>query len=254
MNADRPALGIVTPLHDEEASVPELAARILAAGEATGTTFAWVPVDDASTDRTGSLLEALAADPRVRPVRLPANRGQFPATQAGLEAAGAGIVVVLDGDLQDPPEVIPRLVRALEDAGPGTGVAFAVKADRDDPWWVEAGAAALGAVVGLLGGGLPRGAGACCAMRAEVARRVAAARVGQANLSVVVGALGVRWVAVEYRKAARRHGASRVGPAGLVLEALGSLRVAVWTRLGVRGTRLTRRPDPPPPGAPPAST
>ena len=72
-------------------------------------------VDDGSTDGTFATLERLhEADPRVRAVRLKRNFGQHPAMHAGLARIRGAIVVTMDGDLQNPPEDVPRLVEAVE--------------------------------------------------------------------------------------------------------------------------------------------
>src|SRR5207249_5866490 len=80
-----------------------------------GGSFELVFVDDGSTDGTFAALERLhAADPRVRAVRLKRNFGQHPAMHAGLVRARGDAIVTMDGDLQNEPEDIPKLVSALE--------------------------------------------------------------------------------------------------------------------------------------------
>lgn len=223
-------LSIVAPVYNEARILPELVRRCLRAGEACGQSFELVLADDASTDDTVAVLAGLAADSRVRPQRLAANAGQFGATQAGLRAAQGEWVVVLDGDLQDPPELIPRLVATLETAEPPLVAVFAVKSDRDDPRAFMLGQAAFhwlqrhcGAVA------LPPGAGSYCLMRAAVAHRVAAAPLRHANLSAVVAlvahALGGQLGTVSYEKQARYDQQTRVGWRGLIAEALESLQL-----------------------------
>jgi undecaprenyl-phosphate 4-deoxy-4-formamido-L-arabinose transferase len=89
-------------------------------------------VDDGSQDGTFDALERLnAADPRVRAVRFRRNFGQHPAMHAGLTRARGRILVTMDGDLQNAPEDIPRLVAALE---AGADVASGRRAARRDSW------------------------------------------------------------------------------------------------------------------------
>jgi dolichol-phosphate mannosyltransferase len=219
-------LSIVAPLHDEVTIVEELMDRCTLAGEACSVAFEVVLVDDASRDGTGDRIAAREGlDPRVRLVRLARNRGQLGATKAGLARARGAVVVVLDGDLQDPPEVIPSLVQAL---GPAPGdVAFAVKSDRDDPRWFFVGQALFHGAQELLSSArLPKGAGSFCAMHAELAARASRVRVRHANLSAVLAGLRVQGVGLGYRKLARYDGRSRVGPLGLAREAVGSLVLA----------------------------
>ena len=216
-----PSLSVVAPVHDEAAVLRELAARCVAAARSAGEPFEVILVDDASADETPAIAATLG--PEVRVLRLSENRGQLGATLEGLRAARGERVVVLDGDLQDPPELIPALLRALDGAGPGVEVAFAVKTRRDDPAWFLAGRAAYGALARLGAGRPPSGAGSYCAMRRALAARAARVRLRHANLATVLAALGAASVGVPYEKVARYDGASRVGAAGLAREALGSL-------------------------------
>jgi hypothetical protein len=108
-------LSVVVPLKDEEANVGPLVARVR---DALSSLAAWeiVLVDDGSTDGTfAALAAAAAADPRVKVVRLRRNFGQSAATQAGLDAATGDVVVTMDGDLQNDPADIPRLVAKLDE-------------------------------------------------------------------------------------------------------------------------------------------
>src|SRR3954471_5384947 len=101
-------LSVVVPLHNEEGTLRELYTRICAALD--GLPFELVLVDDASRDLTGELLAALAdADPRVRVLHLSRNFGHQAALSAGLEHARGEVVAMLDGDLQDPPELMTRM-------------------------------------------------------------------------------------------------------------------------------------------------
>jgi glycosyltransferase involved in cell wall biosynthesis len=108
-------LSVVVPLKDEEANIGPLVERVRSALQATG---AWelVLVDDGSTDGTfAALSAAAAADSRVKVVRLRRNFGQSAATQAGLDAATGDVIVTMDGDLQNDPADIPRLVAKLDE-------------------------------------------------------------------------------------------------------------------------------------------
>src|SRR2546429_6469245 len=115
--ADLPApdLSIVVTVFNEAASVDELYRRTIAALDAGPRTFELIFVDDGSTDGTFAALERLhGGDPRVRAVRFKRNFGQHPAMHAGLSRARGEVVVTMDGDLQNEPEGIPRLVEAVE--------------------------------------------------------------------------------------------------------------------------------------------
>lgn len=219
------ALSVVVPLHDEAAVVHELATRCAEAAGRTGLDFELVFVDDASQDDTRRLVEALDPALKVRCLPLETNRGQLGATQAGLAEARGRIVVVLDGDLQDPPELIEPLVRAFEaSAAP---IAWAVKhGPRREPLWFRAGRAGYELLRRALGSGAPPGAGSFCALEGDLARRIGRTRVPGGNLSVVAGALDRGGPQVPYSKASRYDGVSRVGWSGLVREAGWSLWLA----------------------------
>ena len=218
-----PTLSVVIPVFDEAATLDELLRRCSSSAQASGHPFEIIVVDDASRDPTPARLAAWTGSPSTVGIRLERNLGQFGATRVGLRAARGGIVVVLDGDLQDPPEVLVKLVGALDAASPDVGVVFAVKERRADPGWFRAGAAAYRVLLGAGAGRVPRGAGSFCAMRRSVADAVASVDAGHANLAAVVAATGVVSCAIPYRKEARRDGTSRVGAVRLVAEAAGSL-------------------------------
>ncbi len=127
-----PELSVVVTLFDERATLEELHRRLTATLEAFGRAYEILYVDDGSTDGTFATLERIhEADVRVRAVRLKRNVGQHPAMHAGLSRIRGGIVVTMDGDLQNPPEDVPRLVEAVE---AGYDVASGRRAARHDSW------------------------------------------------------------------------------------------------------------------------
>lgn len=225
-----PTLSIVAPVYNEARILPEFVARCARAAQASGLPFELVIADDASTDDTPTLLAGLPRDYRVRHCWLPTNAGQFRATQAGLREARGDWVVVLDGDLQDPPEYIPRLVEALSAAERSVVAVLAVKSRRDDPLAFTVGQFVFHRLQhALTRVALPHGAGSYCVMRRAVARRVATAELAHANLAAVVAvaacALGGQLASIPYDKGPRYDRSGRVGWRGLVAEAIGSLVV-----------------------------
>jgi undecaprenyl-phosphate 4-deoxy-4-formamido-L-arabinose transferase len=125
-----PRLSIVVTLYNEAGTLEELHRRV---AESLGDAdYELILVDDGSRDATWQIVEGLAAaDPRVRAVRFKRNFGQHPAMHAGLARAQGEIVVTMDGDLQNAPEDIPRLVAAVE---AGSDVASGRRAARRDSW------------------------------------------------------------------------------------------------------------------------
>jgi undecaprenyl-phosphate 4-deoxy-4-formamido-L-arabinose transferase len=127
-----PEVSVVVTLFNEVGTLEELHARLTAAMETIGRPWEAIFVDDGSTDGSFAALERLhTGDARIRAVRLKRNAGQHPAMHAGLSRARGAIVVTMDGDLQNPPEDIPRLVEAIE---AGNDVASGRRAVRHDSW------------------------------------------------------------------------------------------------------------------------
>jgi undecaprenyl-phosphate 4-deoxy-4-formamido-L-arabinose transferase len=127
-----PELSVVVTLLNEASTLDELYERTVKALDALGRPYELLFVDDGSTDGTFAALERLHAhDPRVRAVRFKRTFGQHPAMHAGLARARGEIVVTMDGDLQNQPEDIPKLVEAVD---AGYDVASGRRAARHDSW------------------------------------------------------------------------------------------------------------------------
>jgi dolichol-phosphate mannosyltransferase len=120
-------LSLVVPLYNEEESLPELRSRLAELldrypGEA-------ILVDDGSRDGTPGLMDRLAADdPRFRAIHLSRNFGHQAAVAAGLRYSRGRAVVVMDADLQDPPELVPQLIARWRE---GYEVVYARRAGRE---------------------------------------------------------------------------------------------------------------------------
>jgi polyisoprenyl-phosphate glycosyltransferase len=127
-----PEFSVVAPVYNERDSIREFHRQVVAA--LATHDFELVLVDDGSTDGTSAVLAELASKhPRTRPVFLSRNFGHQAALTAGIDHARGGAVVTLDGDLQDPPDVIPRLIERWR---LGADVVHAVRYVRpDEPAW-----------------------------------------------------------------------------------------------------------------------
>src|ERR1700722_19901208 len=125
-----PTLSIVAPLFNEEGNVAELVRRLRAAADGTPGIDGYeiVLVDDGSFDRTGELLRTHAAiDPRIVVVRSSRTFVLQLASTAGLDISRGDAVVLIDADLQDPPELIPAMVERWQ---AGFDVVYAVRRNR----------------------------------------------------------------------------------------------------------------------------
>jgi len=104
-HASSPAVSVIVPVYNEEENVPILQAELRAALK--GVDHEFILVDDGSADRT---VERIEAAPNLRVIRFEKNAGQSAAIYAGLQAARGAILVLIDGDLQNDPADIPKLV------------------------------------------------------------------------------------------------------------------------------------------------
>jgi undecaprenyl-phosphate 4-deoxy-4-formamido-L-arabinose transferase len=131
-DATTPSISVVIPVYNEGASLSELYQRTVETLDATGRGFELIFIDDGSLDTTFAELERIhAADDRVRVVRLKRNFGQHAAMHAGLVRARGEILVTMDGDLQNAPEDLPKLIAAVEG---GADVASGTRNARRDSW------------------------------------------------------------------------------------------------------------------------
>ena len=121
---------IVVPILNEQDTVNELYKAIVAALDGFDTDYEIIMVDDGSTDGSFAALERLAAlDARLKVIRLRRNFGQTAAMSAGFDAAGGAIIIPMDGDLQNDPTDIPRLIAKLNE---GYDVVSGWRSNRQD--------------------------------------------------------------------------------------------------------------------------
>jgi dolichol-phosphate mannosyltransferase len=110
------SLSVVIPVYNEAENILPLGERLSAAFENYAGSLEVIFVDDGSTDRTLELLKQVQArDPRIRIARFRRNLGQTAAMAAGFRLASGAVVVTLDGDLQNDPGEIPRLMEMMKD-------------------------------------------------------------------------------------------------------------------------------------------
>jgi glycosyltransferase involved in cell wall biosynthesis len=128
-------LSIVVPTHNESASLDAFFAGLDAAIAETGAAAEIICIDNGSRDDTLRLLtERAAGDSRIKVLALARNFGKEAALSAGLEAARGDMIVPIDADLQDPPDLIPEFVRLWET---GYDVVYGVRVDRSRDQWLK---------------------------------------------------------------------------------------------------------------------
>ncbi len=132
---NRPVFSLIVPIWNEEQVIPELYKRVVATMESTGQTWELVCVNDGSRDRSlALLLELNAKDPRVKVVDFSKNFGHQVAITAGADYAEGDAVIVMDADLQDPPDVVLRMIEKWRE---GYEVVYAVRAKREGETWFK---------------------------------------------------------------------------------------------------------------------
>lgn len=123
-----PVYSVVAPVFDEAKTIPEFIARTEAVMKKLGEAWELILVDDGSKDRTAEIiLQHAERNKHVRPVLFARNFGHQIAVTAGMDYARGQAVILIDADLQDPPEVIPELVANWRD---GYEVVYAVRRKR----------------------------------------------------------------------------------------------------------------------------
>ena len=132
---------IIVPIFNEYDNLPELYRRVKQVMDSTGQPWELILVDDGSSDNSTSRIRELAAkDPSVRPIIFARNFGHQIAVTAGLDYSRGQAVVIIDADLQDPPEVILELAKKWQE---GYEVVYAVRAERQGESWFKLFTAAL---------------------------------------------------------------------------------------------------------------
>ena len=146
---ERPALSVVAPCFNEEGVLPEFVKRVGTVLDKVGGTAEIVLVDDGSRDNTWAVMTAAAAqDPRVVGVRLMRNHGHQLALTAGLSVCRGERVMIIDADLQDPPELLPDMIALMDQ---GADVVYGQRRVREgESLFKRATAAAFYRVIGRL--------------------------------------------------------------------------------------------------------
>lgn len=235
----RPLLSIVIPVYNEAENLEALVARLVPAAEAAAAgEFEVVFVNDGSRDGSGAMLDELnARDPRLKALHFSRNFGHQAALQAGLDAARGRAVVLMDADLQDPPELIPRLVERWRE---GFEVVYAVRRKRKESAWKQLAYATFYRTMKAIAEiDTPLDSGDFCLMDARVVAELKALRERNRFLRGLRSWVGFRQTGVEYERSARHAGEPKYTLRKLVGLALSGyvgfsafpLRLAAWLGL-----------------------
>ena len=133
-------ISVVIPIFNEQENLPELYRRLADSMQLTGESWEAIFVDDGSRDESSAILRRLhSKHSNVKMLTLSRNFGHQPAVTAGIHVCGGDCVVLIDGDLQDPPEVIPKMVDCMEsrrESGHG-GAKIPTGRGRDARRWIS---------------------------------------------------------------------------------------------------------------------
>ncbi len=224
-------MSVVLPVYRNRATLPELHRRLSTALAGASLPYELIFVDDACPEGSGAAISGLAArDPRVRGIFLSRNVGQQRAAWLGLSAARGAWAVVMDADLQDPPEAIPALLSA---ATPGVDAVLAAWKGR----YEGKGRLLTSRVFKILREkltGYPRDAGMFLALRRPLVDEILHNDIPHPFLPSLVGLSGRHFVTVPVERAARSSGESAYSPAALLLRAARELAFIFRQRRALR--------------------
>jgi dolichol-phosphate mannosyltransferase len=207
--SDRPTISLVIPIWNEELVIPELYRRVLAIMGQVGTSWEMICVNDGSTDRSlGLLLELRAQDPRIKVLDFSRNFGHQIAITAGADFAAGDAVIVMDADLQDPPEVVVRMVEKWRE---GYEVVYAVRTVRQGEtkfklWTASAFYRLLRQITDIQ---IPLDAGDFRLMDRRVVLAMRRLREQHRFMRGLSSWVGFRQIGIEYTRAERYAGATK---------------------------------------------
>lgn len=203
-------LSVVIPCYNEEAVIPELYRRVTQACHCVvGDRYELVFVNDGSFDETWAMLQELAHnDDRIVAVDLSRNHGHQLALSAGLSLARGERILVIDADLQDPPELLPEMMRLMDG---GADVVYGQRVERDGETWFKRVSARVfyRLLLRITDVGIPPDTGDFRLMRRTVLNALLAMPEQQRFIRGMVAWIGFRQVPLEYRRDRRFAGETK---------------------------------------------
>ncbi|MDE1995503.1 MAG: glycosyltransferase family 2 protein [Rhizobiaceae bacterium] len=242
-----PLLSIVAPCHNEEEGLAEFCRRAAAAAQTVaGEAFEIVLVDDGSTDGTWDLITKMAVRlPQVLGVRLVRNHGHQLAATAGLAAARGERVLLIDADLQDPPELLLMMMPIMDR---GADVVYGQRTRRQGETWFKRASASLfyRMLSRLASVTIPRDVGDFRLMRRRVVDILLSMPERDRFIRGMVSWIGGRQVALPYERDPRFAGTSKYPLRKMInfaLDAITSfsttpLRISTWLGMATAGVAL----------------
>ena len=200
---------IVAPIYNEMDNLPELYRRVKEVMDSTNETWELILVDDGSTDgSTTALREMAKKDQCVRSVIFARNFGHQVAVTAGLDYSRGDAVVIIDADLQDPPELILEMIKKWKE---GYEVVYAVRAEREGESWFKLWTASLfyRLIYRITDVKIPLDTGDFRLMDRSVVEVMNSMRERHRFLRGMSAWVGFKQIGVEYKRAARKAGETK---------------------------------------------
>lgn len=218
-------ISVVLPVYRNADTLRPVHRRLRDVLESHGSSFEIVFVDDASPDGSLAILKELAnLDSSVRVLALARNIGQHRAVLAGLPLAGGRWVVVMDADLQDPPEAIPQLLRKAQE---GFAAVFAGRRGRYESAWRLLESWLFKRLLHLACG-IPADAGLFVAMNPQMVERLLALRARRPYLVAMIGCTGLPLASIPVARLPRTVGSAYSHSARLKTGLAGIGWVLTW--------------------------
>lgn len=200
---------IIAPIYNEFENIPALWQRVSQVMDSTGEEWELILVDDGSSDGSTERIRELAAgEPRVRPIIFARNFGHQIAVTAGLDYARGKAIVVIDADLQDPPEVILELAEKWKE---GYDVVYAVRSEREGESWFKLFTASMfyRLIYRITDVKIPLDTGDFRLIDRKVVNVMNSMRERHRFLRGMSAWIGFKQVGVEYKRAARVAGVTK---------------------------------------------
>jgi dolichol-phosphate mannosyltransferase len=200
---------IIAPIYNEKENLPELHHRVTEVLNSTGEPWELILVDDGSTDGSTDIIRELAKqDQQIRPVIFARNFGHQVAVTAGLDYSRGDAVIIIDADLQDPPEIILEMAKKWKE---GNEVVFAVRAEREGESWFKLWTASLfyRIIYRITDVKIPLDTGDFRLMDRKVVTVMNQMRERHRFLRGMSAWVGFKQVGVEYKRAARVAGETK---------------------------------------------
>jgi polyisoprenyl-phosphate glycosyltransferase len=235
----RPTISVIFPVYNERETLQELKARLTPVlEERVDGSFEVLFVDDGSRDGSDLIIDGFhERDPRFKAIHFSRNFGHQAALQAGLDASAGDAVVLMDADLQDPPEVLEQFIKHWKQ---GYDVVYAVRRKRKEGVWKRAAYAVFYRTMKALAEiDVPLDAGDFCLMDRRVVDTLVSLKERNRFLRGLRSWVGFRQIGVEYERNARHAGEPKFTLRKLVRLALSGyigfsaapLRMATWLGL-----------------------